>query len=90
MRYSTHKQFVHKVNAHLKKVGDELGIPDLTLYAARHSWATIARNECGISMDDVAMCLNHKSGHDVTDTYIKKDWSRIDRANRKVLDYVFG
>ena len=90
VRYSTHKQFVHKVNAHLKKVGDELGIPDLTLYAARHSWATIARNECGISMDDVAMCLNHKSGHDVTDTYIKKDWSRIDRANRKVLDYVFG
>ena len=39
---------------------------------------SIARNECGISMDDVAMCLNHKSGHDVTDTYIKKDWSRID------------
>ena len=82
VRYSTHKQFVHKVNAHLKKVGDELGIPDLTLYAARHSWATIARNDCGISLDDVAMCLNHKSGHDVTDTYIKKDWSIIDRRLR--------
>ena len=90
VRYSTHKQFVHKVNAHLKKVGDELGIPDLTLYAARHSWATIARNDCGISLDDVAMCLNHKSGHDVTDTYIKKDWSIIDRNNRKVIDYVLG
>lgn len=90
IRYSTHKQFVHKVNVHLKKIGEMLNIPDLTFYAARHSWATIARNECGISMDDVSMCLNHKSGHDVTDTYIRKDWSIIDRANRKVLDYVFG
>ena len=89
VRYTTHKQFVHKVNIHLKKVGDAVGIPDLTLYAARHSWATIARNECGVSMDDVAMSLNHKSGHDVTDTYIKKDWGRIDEANRKVIDFVF-
>ncbi|WP_302029728.1 site-specific integrase [Bacteroides finegoldii] len=90
VRYATHKQFVHKVNTHLKTIGSILEIPDLTFYAARHSWATIARNECGISMDDVSMCLNHKSGHDVTDTYIRKDWSVIDRANRKVLDYVFG
>lgn len=90
VRYATHKQFVHKVNTHLKTIGSMLEIPDLTFYAARHSWATIARNECGISMDDVSMCLNHKSGHDVTDTYIRKDWGGIDRANRKVLDYVFG
>ena len=59
-------------------------------HVARHSWATIARNECGISMDDVAMALNHKSGHDVTDTYVKKDWGRIDKANRAVIDFVFG
>lgn len=89
MRYASHKQFVHKVNLNLKKIGDALGISDLTLYAARHSWATIARNDCGISMDDVAMSLNHKSGYGVTDTYIKKDWSRIDEANRKVINFVF-
>lgn len=89
VRYAGHKEFVHKVNINLKKIGVALDIPDLTLYAARHSWATIARNDCGISMDDVALSLNHKSGHDVTDTYIKKDWSVIDRANRKVLDFVF-
>lgn len=57
---------------------------------SRHSWATIARNECEVSMDDVSICLNHKSGHSVTDTYVKKDWSVIDRANRKVIDFVFG
>lgn len=64
-------------------------IEGLTFYAARHSWATIARNDCGISMDDVAMALNHKSGHDVTDAYIKNDWSKIDKVNRKVIDIVF-
>ena len=38
-------------------------------------------------MDDVATSLNHKSGYNVTDTYVKKDWSRIDKANRKVIDF---
>lgn len=90
MRYASHKQFVHKVNDHLKVIGDGLGIKDLTFYAARHSWATIARNECNISMDDISMCLNHKSGYNVTDTYIKKDWGRIDRTNRTVIDHVLG
>ena len=90
IRYADHKQFVHRINVNLKKIGEALGIPDLTFYAARHSWATIARNDCAISIDDVSMALNHKSKHDVTDTYIKKDWSLIDKANRKVIDFVFG
>ena len=88
--YFNYCGFNKGVNLNLKKIGAAVGIDNLTYYAARHSWATIARNECGISMDDVAMCLNHKSGHDVTDTYIKKDWSVIDKANRKVIDYIFG
>jgi integrase len=89
-RYASHDQFNHKVNENLKMVGKEIGLDNLSFYSARHSWATIARNECGISMDDVAFSLNHKSGHNITDTYIKKDWSIIDRANRKVIDFVFG
>ncbi len=89
VRYSNSENFNRKVNENLKSIGEDLGIFNLTYYAARHSWATIARNECGISMDDIATCLNHKSGHDITDTYVKKDWSVIDKANRKVLDFVF-
>lgn len=82
------QQFNRALNEHLKVIGEKLGIEDLTFYAARHSWATIARNNCGISMDDVAVCLNHKSGYNTTDQYVKKDWSIIDNANRKVIDYV--
>lgn len=58
----------------------ELDIPDLTFYAARHSFATIARNECGIDMDAVAMCLTHKSAHNMSDIYVKKDYSKIDNV----------
>ncbi|WP_294590719.1 phage integrase SAM-like domain-containing protein [uncultured Bacteroides sp.] len=88
-KHATYQYFNCSLNDNLKVIGKDLKIEGLTFYAARHSWATIARNDCGISMDDVAMALNHKSGHDVTDAYIKKDWSRIDEANRKVIDIVF-
>lgn len=87
-RNVSHRQFNRAVNEHLKVIGEKLKIEGLTFYAARHSWATIARNNCGVSMDDVAMCLNHKSGYNTTDQYVKKDWSIIDNANRKVIDYL--
>lgn len=66
------------------------GIEDLTFYSMRHSFATIARNDCNISMEDVALCLTHKSGFDMTDKYIKKDFSRVDKAIKKVVDLVLG
>ena len=58
-------------------------------HAARHSFATIARNECDVPMEDIALCLTHRSGFDMTDTYVRPDFSRVDRVVRRVLDYVF-
>jgi hypothetical protein len=58
---------------------------------ARHTWATIARNECRIPKDDVALCLGHEdTDNRVTDMYIKYDYSIIDEANRKVMDIIFN
>lgn len=68
----------------------DLGIEPITFYAARHSFATIARNDCSVSMEDVALCLTHRSGFDMTDTYVKPDFTRVDRVIRKVMDFVFG
>lgn len=64
----------------------------LTFYHARHSWATIAYNNCGIDMQTIHEALNHASDASmkITDIYVKKDFTRIWEANRKVLDYVFG
>lgn len=74
-------------NRHLKKFQC-----DITFYHARHSWATIAYNDCGIDMQTIHEALNHASDASmkITDIYVKKDFTRIWEANRKVLDYVFG
>lgn len=73
----------------LKKIGEVIGVDDLEFYAARHSWATIAANEAGIDKYTVHSALNHvDDSMRVTDIYIKKSFDPIDKANRKVLDYV--
>ncbi len=66
------------------------GITGLQFYAARHSWATIARNEVGIDKYTIHEALNHVDpGMKITDVYLDKDWTRIDDANRRVLNWVF-
>lgn len=75
------------INNVLKRTCISLGLPVITTYWARHSFATIAY-EIGISMDIIADCLGHKSSHHVTQIYVRKDQQKIDEANRKVIDYV--
>lgn len=91
-RYSTSHIFSSNINKGLKVVAKACGIDEpLSTYYARHSWATIARNKCGISKDDIDLALNHvDQGLKMADAYIEKDWSRIDDANRKVIDYING
>lgn len=85
--YSSANSFNRSVNRGLKSIGAEVGVDDLEFYAARHSWATIARNKCGVSKDDVDFALNHVDPRaKLADIYIDEDWGLIDVANRKVLD----
>nr|WP_308570858.1 site-specific integrase [uncultured Prevotella sp.] len=60
--------------------------PDLSLYWARHTWATIAA-ELDIPKETIAKALGH-GGSTVTDIYINFDNKKIDEANRKVIDWV--
>lgn len=69
-------------------VPDDAPYKDITTYWMRHTWATIA-HEIGISKDVISMALGHSSGIRVTDVYIEYDLSKVDDANRKVIDYVF-
>ena len=85
--YSTIGTFNYALNKGLKKLGKIIGIDDLEFYAARHSWATIANNNAGIDKYAVHEALNHvDEAMRVTDIYIDKNWERIDKANRAVLD----
>lgn len=60
----------------------------MTTYVARYSFASIAAS-IGIDRETIALCLSH-SWADVTDHYINYDRKRIDKAVRKVIDYVNG
>lgn len=86
--YSSHRNFNQNINKGLKEVGELIGVVGLNTYYARHTWATLARNVCGVSFDEVNEALNHaRRGSDrVTDIYVERDWSRIWDANRAVLD----
>ncbi len=76
----------HKIDGILPKIGIRKKV---TTKWARHTWATIARNECRINKDDVALCLGHEdTDNRVTDMYIKYDYSIIDESNRKVIDFI--
>ena len=88
--YRDHKAFNKAINKGLKEIGDQLGIDDLEYYAARHSWATIALNKCKIDKYTVHAALNHvDESMRVTDIYIERDFVNENKANAKVVKYVF-
>lgn len=89
--YANRKAFNKAINYGLKEIGAELGIDDLEYYAARHSWATIALNKVGIDKYTVHAALNHvDESMRVTDIYIERDFVNENKANAKVVRYVFG
>jgi integrase len=88
-RYSTPGDFSKAVNRGLKSLCAKTGQDKITVYSLRHTWATVAQNECGASTELVAFALNHQSAHRVTEGYIRKDFSPVDNLNQKVLSFVF-
>ena len=89
--YRDHKAFNKAINKGLKEIGEQLHIDDLEYYAARHSWATIALNKCRIDKYTVHAALNHvDESMRVTDIYIERDFVNENKANQKVVKYVFG
>jgi len=89
--YSSPDIFNRAINNGLKMIGVSIGVPELSFYSARHSWATIANNDCEIDKYTVHLALNHVDEEmKITDRYIRKDWSIIDKANSKVLDFIFS
>ena len=88
-RFKNTDMCTQKVNQSLKRVAERMGWEDFTFYAARHSWATIARNRCKIEKSLIDECLAHKGDFSLTDIYIEKSWDLVNEANRRVLDTIF-
>lgn len=88
-RFSSLKSAESILKSGITLVAKALNLDKLTFYAARHSWATIGLNDVGVDKWTIHEGLNHASGAmAITDVYIRKDWSRLDKANRAILDYV--
>ena len=81
-RYKNYKDFMAKLNNCLDSL-----IPGCTSYYARHSVATIAA-ELDIPLDTIARMLGHTDpSRRITLVYVDFDQSKVDDANRKVIDY---
>ena len=91
-RMTTSDSFNANVNTGLRKVCESMGIPKeewFSAYTFRHTWGTVAQNDCGATIDEVAFAMNHSNGHAVTRGYIKLDFSSAWELNRKVIDFIF-
>lgn len=87
--YASKDVFTTAINQGLKKFQKLIGETDLEFYAARHTWATLARNKVKIEKSLIHEALNHVDEKmKITDVYIEKDWAQINEANRKVLKHV--
>lgn len=71
----------------IKKKHVKLIFPSITIYWARHSWASIAA-ELDIPKETISLAFEH-GAKTVTDRYINFNIKKVDEANRKVIDYFF-
>ncbi len=76
---------LHLINYHLKKIGVQLGLcHPLTMYVARHSWASAACQN-NIPLHIISQCLGHNS-EQTTQIYLANiDVNQMDEANEKII-----
>lgn len=98
-RYADYKSYKSRINKELKRIGtikvSKHGkktikplFPNLSTYWARHTFASVGYNDCGLSMDIISDELGHSNGMAVTNIYVRKDIDKIDLAARKIIDKV--
>ena len=74
----------HKVNRALAGWAERQGVPPFTFYAARKTWASLARR-AGVEKATIDECLCHIGDFPVADIYIERDWELLNAANRRAI-----
>ena len=95
--YKDYRDYLHHLNDALKAIGRTVGkhgkaeddgkFPGLSSNWARHTWATVA-SYIDIPKEVVSKALGHGIGLTVTDIYIDFDSSKVDEANRRIIDFI--
>lgn len=84
--YTDYGRLVVHCDHALANISKRLGLPRVSLYWARHTWASFA-SELDIPVDIISDALGHSHGARVTMVYIHQDQRKVDEANRRVIDY---
>lgn len=75
----------HNINRSLKNIGLELGLAmPLTMYVARHAWASIAKNR-NIPLSVISEGMGHNSENTTRIYLTSLDNLAIDKANSQIL-----
>lgn len=76
----------HLINRRLKKLGAELGLTEpLTMYCARHGWASIAQDN-NVPISVISQGMGHDSEKTTRIYLASLDTSVVDKANSKIMD----
>jgi integrase len=78
-----YKAFANRMNANLSEL-----MTGITSYWSRHTWATIAAS-LDVPDDVISLALGHAARNATTAIYIERDRKKIDKANRRVIDWVW-
>lgn len=80
-----YKNAIARANRHLRKIGTQLKLPvPLTMYVARHSWASIAHS-LHVPLSVISEGLGHDSERTTSIYLAALDNRQIDDANLRVL-----
>ena len=92
-RLSSYDSFNANVNIGIRQICEKiLGIEHgnaYSVYTFRHTWATVAQNECGASLAEVDFGLNHAHKTKLARTYVKIDFTPAWILNEKVIEKIF-
>lgn len=90
-RHTTSDSFCANVNIGIKKICESMGLDKSAwycVYTFRHTWGTVAQNDCGATLSEVGFGMNH-SQNKVTRGYIKLDFTPAWELNERVVDFIF-
>jgi len=91
-RHTTSDSFSANVNIGIRKICESMGVAKENwhcVYTFRHTWGTVAQNDCGASISEIAFAMNHSAGHRVSRGYIKLDFTPAWELNERVVDFIF-
>lgn len=88
-RFRDPHNYPQDLNDELRKMSKAAGLPTVTMYWARHTFATLMV-ETGTPIETVAAALGHSYGPKVTMGYVSIREKAVDEATRRLYDYVAG